>query len=162
MKRDVRIQRRYPHPPEAVWRWLADRNAMAQWLMPNTFEPRVGHEFEFRTKPAPGFDGIVRCKVLAFDPPHRLAFTWVGGGLDTVVTFELEPVGAETILRLSHSGFSGAEGFILSFMLGNGWNGMLSRALPQQIARAESGGPSGRGGGEKTPFWRVFDRVFSR
>ncbi len=39
-------------------------------VMPNNFEPHVGHEFQFRTKPAPGFDGIVNCVVLEVEPPR--------------------------------------------------------------------------------------------
>lgn len=31
----------------------------------NDFEPRIGHRFQFRTEPAPGFDGVVNCEVLA-------------------------------------------------------------------------------------------------
>jgi len=42
-------------PQEKVWSALTDRQSLSQWLMPNNFEPRVGHKFEFRTKPAPGF-----------------------------------------------------------------------------------------------------------
>jgi uncharacterized protein YndB with AHSA1/START domain len=38
----------YPHPPEKVWRALTDPQAIAQWLMKNNFEARVGHKFQFR------------------------------------------------------------------------------------------------------------------
>jgi uncharacterized protein YndB with AHSA1/START domain len=165
MTRVVRIERRYPHPPGTVWSWLSSSDAMAQWLMPNTFEPRVGHRFEFHAKPAPGFDGVVRCEVLEVNPPKRLAFTWVGGGLDTTVRFDLVPDSDGTILRLEHSGFTGAKGVLLSYMLGNGWTGMLSRKLPRLLVRGDWPGPSGpgdSGGEEKTLFWRIFDRVFSR
>jgi uncharacterized protein YndB with AHSA1/START domain len=55
-----------PYPPQKVWRALTDPGLLASWLMPNDFEPRVGHRFTFRTDPVPahGFDGIVRCEVL--------------------------------------------------------------------------------------------------
>jgi uncharacterized protein YndB with AHSA1/START domain len=162
MKRHVKIERRYTHPPEAVWRWFATSDAMAEWLMPNTFVPRLGYRFELRTKPAPGFDGIVRCEVLEIDPPNRLAFTWVGGGLNTIVRFELQPAAGGTILRLSHDGFSGPKGVLLSYMLGNGWKGMLAGKLPSLLDRANGEESSGAGCGEKTLFWRLFDRVFSR
>jgi uncharacterized protein YndB with AHSA1/START domain len=148
-----------------VWRWLADRDAMAQWLMPNDFEPRVGHQFTFRTKPAPGFDGIVHCRVLEVDPPRRLAFTWAGGGIDTVVTFTLEADGSGTVLRLTHAGFSGPKGVLLSYMLGNGWKGMLTRKLPKLLERpagSERPVPAASGCEEKTRFWRWFDRLSSR
>ena len=130
--------------------------------MPNTFEPRVGHRFEFRTKPAPGFDGIVRSQVIALDPPRTLAFTWTGGGIDTVVRFELEAIGTGTRLRLTHSGFEGAKGVLLSVMLGNGWKGMLNRGLPRVLEAAASRAPGAPGCAQKTLFWRLFDRVFSR
>jgi len=165
MKRDITIERHYPHRPDAIWRSLANREAMAEWLMPNTFEPRVGHRFEFRARPAPGFDGIVRSQVITLDPPRTLAFTWTGGGIDTVVRFELEAVGAGTRLRLTHSGFAGPKGVLLSFMLGNGWKGMLDRGLPRVLDAAASAAPGASGTpgcAQKTLFWRLFDRVFSR
>ena len=165
MTRAVRLERRYPHPPRTVWSWLANSDAMAQWLMPNTFEPRVGHRFEFRTKPAPGFDGIVKCEVLEVDPPKRLAFSWAGGGIDTIVRFDLVPDGAGTILRFEQSGFTGVKGVLLGHMLANGWRGMFDRKLPRLLGRGD--GPTSSGAQnteceEKTLFWRLFDRVFSR
>src|SRR5262245_66552550 len=100
MSTQIRLQEIYPYPRERVWRALTDPAAIADWLMPNNFEPRLGHEFEMRTKPAPGFDGIVRCKVTVLERPDRFAFTWRGGGLDTLVTFTLESVDQGTRLRM--------------------------------------------------------------
>jgi uncharacterized protein YndB with AHSA1/START domain len=48
MNRDLRFEVTYPHPPEKVWRALTDPQAIAQWLMKNNFEARVGHKFQFR------------------------------------------------------------------------------------------------------------------
>ena len=59
MKRDVHLVRDYPYPPAAVWEALTARALLAQWMMENDFEPRVGHRFTMKTDPAPGFDGIV-------------------------------------------------------------------------------------------------------
>ena len=78
MKRDLAFEVVYPHPVERVWRALTDRAALAEWPMANDFEPRVGHRFQFRTRPAPGFDGIVRCEVVTLEEPRRLAYTWQG------------------------------------------------------------------------------------
>ena len=44
MKRDLRFEATYPHPPERVWRALTDPKALAEWLMENDFEPRLGHQ----------------------------------------------------------------------------------------------------------------------
>ena len=59
MTEAIRTDSFFPHPPEKVWRALIDPELLASWLMPNDFEPRVGHRFTFRTDPVPahGFDG---------------------------------------------------------------------------------------------------------
>ncbi len=95
------------HPPEDVWRALTDSAALAEWLMPNDFEARVGHGFTFRTEPNPqyGFDGLVHCEVLECASPSRLAYTWVGGGVDTRVHYRLEREGDGTRLFFEQSGF---------------------------------------------------------
>ena len=50
--RSIRIERVYRYPRLMVWKAIANREALADWLMPNDFEPVQGHEFTFRTKPA--------------------------------------------------------------------------------------------------------------
>lgn len=96
MTRTIRREVRFPQPREKVWEALATSEALADWMYPNDFEPRVGHRFTFRVPPKPdvGFDGIaVQCEVLECEPPHRLAFSWTAGGpvVDTRVSFRLEP-----------------------------------------------------------------------
>ena len=60
MSESIRREIVFPQSREVVWRALTDSAALAGWLMPNDFEPRVGHRFTFRTQPNPqaGFDGI--------------------------------------------------------------------------------------------------------
>lgn len=129
MTREIRITSTYPHDPERVWRALTEREAISRWLMENDFEPRVGHRFRFRTKPAPGFDGVVHCEVLACDRPRRLAYSWRGGPIDTLVTFTLEPDGTGTRLTLVHSGFGGLKGWMLRGMFVGGWRKMLTTRI---------------------------------
>jgi uncharacterized protein YndB with AHSA1/START domain len=93
--------------------------------MANDFEPRLGHKFQFRTKPAPGFDGIVQCEVLELNPPKRLVYSWCGGGLNTQVTWALEAVPEGTRLRLDHTGFRGFRGWMTSRILGRGWGSRI-------------------------------------
>jgi uncharacterized protein YndB with AHSA1/START domain len=140
MKRNLRLERVYPHAPERVWRAIAERKALATWLMDNDFEPKLGHTFTFRSKPMPGWDGITHCEVTELDPPRRIAFTWRGGQgpgkpltLDTVVRFTLEPVEGGTRVVLEHTGFSGFRAVVLSFMLRSGWAKMMRGKLAQLL-----------------------------
>jgi uncharacterized protein YndB with AHSA1/START domain len=141
MSTELRFVELYPYPRERVWRALTSSEAIADWLMPNDFAPVVGHRFEMRTRPAPGFDGVVRCEVTVVEPPARLAYKWRGGGIDTVVTFTLEPVDQGTKLTLVHSGFSGLRGWMISRLLGNGWRKhILRKHLPSAIGRMSESG----------------------
>lgn len=141
MQRTLVFEESYPHPREKVWAALTSSEAMADWLMPNNFAPRLGHQFQFRTKPAPGFDGIVHCEVLEIDPPKTLAFSWRGGGIDTTVRFTLTSVESGTHLRFEQSGFKGLRAMMVSFILGNGWRGkILPVGLPAAAARIDAEG----------------------
>lgn len=139
----LRVVRTYPHPPGRVWRALTDAELLAQWLMPNDFVPAVGHRFAFRTEPGPGFDGVVRCEVLELDEPRRMTWSWRGGPLDTVVTFELLPVepGA-TRLQVVHSGFRGLKARLVQRILGIGNRTIYRRRLPAVLAALARGGPA--------------------
>jgi uncharacterized protein YndB with AHSA1/START domain len=109
MTNTIRREILIPQPPEQVWRALADRATLAEWMYPNDFEPRVGHRFTFRVPPNPkrGFDGVVvHCEVLECERPFRLTYSWAGGSLvNTRVSYRLEPDGAGTRLVFEHSGF---------------------------------------------------------
>lgn len=123
---------RLHHPRATVWAALTDRDALAAWLMPNDFEARVGHRFTFRTDPAPGFDGVVHCEVRDLVAPDRLAFTWVAGKVDTLVTFRLQEAGSGTDLHLRHEGF-GVTQMPVRMILGSGWKRILGERLPEHL-----------------------------
>lgn len=126
----------YDHPVADVWQALVDKEAMSEWLMPCDIEAKVGHEFQFKTKPSPGFDGIVNCKVVAVKEHELLSFTWSGGSIhDTLVSFSLEADGAKTRLSFKHSGFKGfMNKLIVRKILENGWNKkILVKQLPQYL-----------------------------
>jgi uncharacterized protein YndB with AHSA1/START domain len=141
MKRDLHFEMTYRHAPEQVWQALTNADAMAQWLMPNDFLPIVGHRFQFRTKPAAGFDGIVQCEVLEVSPPERLVYTWTGGGVDTRLIWTLERVPEGTRLTLDHTGFKGLRGMLVSGILGKGWRSkILTINLPALLDRWSGSG----------------------
>jgi uncharacterized protein YndB with AHSA1/START domain len=122
-----------PQPREQVWQALTDRGALAEWMYPNDFEPRVGHHFTFQVPPNPkvGFDGlVVHCEVLECEAPWRLAFSWCAGGLvDTQVSFRLEPDGGGTRVFFEHSGFDVSQPWVDQALQGAefGWARMLKQ-----------------------------------
>lgn len=137
MKRTLRFEVTYPHPPSAVWRVITTREHLASWLMPNDFEPRVGHKFQFRSKPVGGWDGIVKSEVLELVPERKLVITWTSNVIDTRVAIMLEPEGTGTRLTLLHTGFKGMKGVMTSFILGMGWKGIVRKRIPDLVARLE-------------------------
>jgi uncharacterized protein YndB with AHSA1/START domain len=142
MTRAIHVETTYDQAPELVWAALTTPEAMAIWLMPNNFKLQVGHRFQFRTKPAPGFDGIVQCEVLEIVPLRKLVYSWVGGGVNTQVRWTLAPEGAGTRLTLDHEGFSGLRGFFVSSILGKGWRSKILRVnLPALLSRWGGSGP---------------------
>lgn len=135
MQRDVHLEFVYPHPPEKVWRAIADPKVLGSWLMDNDLQPVVGHTFQFRSKPQPGWNGIVDCKVVEADPPRTLAYTWAGSWGESLVRWTLTPEGGGTRLTLVHSGFQGIRGVLLSFMMGAGWKKKLRTIVGEVIGR---------------------------
>lgn len=108
--KSIIVERIIPHPAAKVWRALTQPPLIAEWLMQNDFAPVVGHRFQFRATPVPGWSGVTNCLVLEVDEPHRLAYAWGDGtesdsGLKTVVTWTLTPTNGGTLVRMEHSGF---------------------------------------------------------
>jgi len=105
-----------PQTREQVWRAITDSSTLAEWMFPNDFEPRVGHQFTFRVpgNPQANFDGLsVRCEVLECEPPTRLVFSWSAGGPveSTQVSFQLETTVEGTRILFEHSGFDLSQPF---------------------------------------------------
>jgi uncharacterized protein YndB with AHSA1/START domain len=96
------------HLPEKVWRALTDPALLAEWLLPVLdLKLEAGAAFTFKAQPQPGWDGIVNCRFLEIEAHRRLIYTWVVGGMDTVVMFTLTltPTASGTRLSLVQSGF---------------------------------------------------------
>jgi uncharacterized protein YndB with AHSA1/START domain len=112
MTHTIRRELRFPQTPETVWRALATSEALAEWMYPNDFEPRVGHRFTFRVPPKPQLSNglVVHCEVVSCAPPRELVFTWVVGDfLNTRVSYSLEADGTGTRVFFEHSGFEQSQ-----------------------------------------------------
>ncbi|WP_432489614.1 SRPBCC family protein [Kineococcus sp. SYSU DK018] len=134
--RSICVDQYFPHPPTKLWRALTSPDLMAQWLMPNDFEPVVGHRFSFRARPVPrtGFSGAITCQVLEVDPPRRLKISWADAADDSAVATEvcwtLQAEGRGTRLLLEHSGFDPDDPTqqLARRFMGSGWRShVLSR-----------------------------------
>lgn len=103
--RTLVIEKELPHPPEKVWRALTQGPLIKEWLMDNDFQPVVGHRFNFRSKPAPNWNGIIDSEVLVVEPNQKLSYSWGTLGLGSVVVWTLVPTEGGTLVRMEHSGF---------------------------------------------------------
>ena len=139
---EIRIIRDYPYPVATVWRALTDPELVPLWTStgqggrPEGFTAEPGTKFRFIGKPFPGWDGIVRCEVLAVSAPTLLRYDWRNKESDqpTVVTNILEEIPGGTRLTWEHTGFHGIEGMFMSQLLGRVRRKMLSDGLPPVLA----------------------------
>jgi uncharacterized protein YndB with AHSA1/START domain len=147
------IERLLPGPAERIWAYLVDSEQRAKWLASGTMG-NVGTDFELvwrndeltsppGNKPE-GFGAEHRatCRVLAFDPPHRLAFTF---GTTGEVSFELTPQGDNVLLTVVHSRLPDRNTML---MVGAGWHMHLDILVAR--ARAEK---------DPEPFWDGWVRL---
>ncbi len=99
---EISLDFKFKSSKEKVWEALTDSETLEKWIMPNDFKPVVGHKCQFHNKE---IDLVVDSEVLAVEAPDRLSYTWVGGPLDTIVTWTLTEDDAGTHLHLDHTGF---------------------------------------------------------
>jgi uncharacterized protein YndB with AHSA1/START domain len=103
--RTVTIEREVAHPPEKIWRALTQPHLLEEWLMKTDFKPEKGRKFTFSRRPQPDINVVVDCEVLDIEPHKTLSYTWDAFGLESVVTFTLEPTPTGTMIRIEQTGF---------------------------------------------------------
>ncbi len=141
------IRRLLPGPIERIWGYLTESDLRRRWLASGEMTLEAGAPFELvwrndaLTDPPgtvpEGMSGEHRMqsRILAVDPPRRLAFTWSDSG---DVTIELAPRGRDVLLTLTHRGVAD-RGVLLS--VSAGWH----MHLDVLAARAAGEAPA--------PFW---------
>jgi uncharacterized protein YndB with AHSA1/START domain len=114
--RVLRAELTLPAPVEDVWKAWTTEEGVKTFFAPGAhIEPRVDGAYEIFFNPAgpPGQRGAEGMRVLAFEAPRRLAFTWNAPpaipairGQRTMVVIELEAAGPrQTHLRFTHLGW---------------------------------------------------------
>jgi uncharacterized protein YndB with AHSA1/START domain len=133
-RRSIIVDYHLSAAPAKAWQALTEPELLADWFMPNDIKPVVGHDFTFRTDPAPGFDGIVHCKIIEVKQTSRLVYSWRGGPIDTIVTWTLTPTpSGGTHLRLEQSGFGPEHGMTYD-ILSKGWREKAAGSLDRIIS----------------------------
>src|SRR5690554_569419 len=99
---DLSLDFQFRSPINRVWDALTNSDTLAQWVMENNFKPIVGYKCQFRNEE---IDLIVDSEVLVVDEPYKLSYTWVGGPINTIVTWTLEQKDETTHLHLEQTGF---------------------------------------------------------
>lgn len=131
----------YPHAIERVWDALVDPEQLAEWLMPNDFLPILGRRFTMSCGPL----GLLEGEVVELDAPRRLAYRWVGGFGETLVTYTLTPVAGGTHLRVEHQGWTDGMAEVRK-TFESGWTEKFADALPRVLSRAGNEGHAATGG----------------
>lgn len=124
----LRIEREVRGPVERVWAFLTEPDKRKTWLAVGGVEPCVGGTVEhvFRNAELTGEargpvdEYPMDSKVLVWEPPTKLAYTWEDG---SDVTFELTPVGDRVRLVLTHRRIADHSG-ILNYSAG--WHAHLN------------------------------------
>jgi len=169
----IQFVRILPGPIEKVWSFLEDSDKRGQWFAKGSLPGKVGETFELRFKhseislhqaPAPermaeldktGHSSTNR--LLAFDPPHRLTFTFdsstdpqTASRVEFLLTPEGDPKDNKVRLTLTHSKIRDRGGMLA---VSGGWHTHLEMLR----YRAE---------GQTPPafwdVWRKYDGVYDK
>lgn len=126
----VRIECRYDHPIDRVWRAVTTAEELRQWFPAEAdFDLKAGGLVHYG-----GFEGEAASgEVLQVYPPHYLAFSWGGDRLE----FELREDGERTVFVLTHhfDDRAGAASFA------TGWETCLAGLI--EVLEGESPTPEG-------------------
>ena len=104
----LHFQRRLAHPPERVWQAITDPSELREWFMAATAKIEGGVGGSVETVAGPGQIRAVG-RILVWDPPRIYEHEWITearaeipNGEDSVVRWELRPIGQGTLLTLEH------------------------------------------------------------
>ncbi|HWK97218.1 MAG TPA: SRPBCC family protein [Pseudolabrys sp.] len=127
----LKIERILPGPIDRVWDYLTKSDLRRQWLASGDMAKNAGADFELTwrndelTNPPGkrpegfGDEHTAVCRLLEYDPPHILSYTF---GKHGEVTFTLTPQGKEVLLTLVHRRMPDPG---IMAMVGPGWHAHL-------------------------------------
>jgi uncharacterized protein YndB with AHSA1/START domain len=146
---EVRLERDLPGPIERVWAYLVEPDKRKLWFADGPMDLQVGGAVHLIWRnsqltpndvPPPAqyaqHVGESRASgtITAYDPPHRLSFTWAHpGDPETEATFELQPEGDRVKMIVTHRRLV-TDGLVLG--VSAGWHSHLA-ILEAKLAESE-------------------------
>ncbi len=133
------IERTLNAPVEKVWKAITDREEMKKWYFdPDAFKPEVGFNFQFNGQGNTGDQYMHLCEVTEVVPQKKLTYSWRYEGLEgnSFVSFELEPEGNKTKLKLTHTGletFPKNNADFAKESFAKGWTELIATLLPKYL-----------------------------
>lgn len=139
------IEQEFRAPVELLWRAITDKELMKKWYfdIPD-FKLELGAKFHFEGS-AEETCYVHLCEILEIVPFKKLKYSWKYEGYKglSFVTFELEPIGNITKLKLTHEGLETLPSENAHFKKDNftqGWKFLIQESLPQYLGKEESKG----------------------
>ena len=141
---EIRAQFDLDHPVDLVWRALTEPPLLARWFVEADIRPRVGAAFRLHAPSGEaalaGFDPVTLAEVTAVDPPRKLVMRWRSEQLQTLVTWDLQPVAGGCRLVVSQIGFLGVRGSERRAALKATYERLYGERLPAVLTEL-AGGP---------------------
>lgn len=149
------VRRLLPGPMERIWSYLTESELRRKWLAAGDMVLSADAPFTFTWRnseltdpPGTAPEGFspehsMECRIVEVDPPRKITFSWNGTG---DVTIELEPMGDEILLTLTHRRIADKSA---QAAIGPGWHAHLDL-----LAARLSNSPT-------EPFWDSWQRLRS-
>ncbi|MGA9212581.1 SRPBCC family protein [Kaistella sp.] len=141
MHENVVVKQRVHAPVGKVWNALTNKAKMKEWYfdIPD-FELGIHNEFNFFE---PGGENKYHhhCEILEIVPNEKFKHSWSYPELSkdkTIVKWELEGNGDETIITLTHKGLENFAHLGKDFQresFENGWNEILGKSLKEYLEK---------------------------
>ncbi|MBT2622397.1 MULTISPECIES: SRPBCC family protein [Chryseobacterium] len=135
MSTPIIVQYKVEAPVDEVWEALTDKEKMKSWYFDiSDFELETGKQFNFY-EPGEAKKYHHQGNVLDFTANEKLKHTWSYpefSDAETIVTWELQPDGKDTIVKLTHDDIDHfkelGEGFSRESFT-EGWNAIIGQSL---------------------------------
>lgn len=136
----VLIERVYNALSQTVWEAITDVDKMQQWYFPmlTEFEPEIGFETIFDVAHA-GKVFVHIWKITEVEPGKKISYEWKFDGYpgNSLVTWELFPVGDQTRLIFTHTGLETFRGDLHPDLavqnFKEGWTHFIGTALKAYV-----------------------------